>query len=334
MKIRFRKPDIAVEAGKLGKRRSLGAEIGIFILVFLVGSLIAGVIPAIYDLWVIFTDVDLMEQLEQIILSQSNGNGNYMSDMMTFLTDMSDGMYIITLFCTFIVILTAIYYCTKLEGRNLYSLGMGKKDAVKHYLFGLLVGLVSFSVCVLIGVLTNTIEIKGLKGNINIGIIVLYFIGFLIQGFSEEITFRGYFMVSLMKKNSIAKAVWINSLAFAICHMLNPGLTLIAFVNLMLIGVFMSIYVIKTNDIWGAAAYHSMWNFAQGVLYGISVSGTDVNSAILQTETVTSSSKLLSGGVFGMEGSIFTTIVMSLFMGGLILWYGKQQAKLKAQGQI
>lgn len=322
MKIRFRKPDIAVEAGNLGKRRSLGAEIGIFILVFFIGSMIAGIIPAVYDLWVIFTDVDLMEQLEQIILSPS-GQG-YMSDMMDFLTDMSDGMYIITLFCTFIVILSAIIYCTRLEGRNLYSMGMGKKDAVRNYIVGLLVGLVSFSLCVLIGVLTNTIEIKGLKGNINIGIIVLYFIGFLIQGFSEEITFRGYFMVSLMKKNSVAKAVWINSFAFALCHMLNPGLTLVAFINLMLIGVFLSIYVIKTNDIWGAAAYHSMWNFAQGVLYGISVSGTDVNSAILQTETVSSSSKLLSGGVFGMEGSIFTTIVMSLFMVLLIVWYKKK----------
>lgn len=324
MKLRFRRPDIAVEAEKLGKKRTLGAEIGIFILVFFIGSLIAGIIPSVYDLFKIFTDMELMEQLESILLSTSDDN--MMSAMMDFVMNMSDTMYIITLFCTFIVILTAIFYCVRIEGRNLYSMGMGKKNAGKHYLTGLLIGLVLFSACVLLGVLTHTISIKGLYSQQNPGMVVLYFAGFLIQGFSEEITFRGYFMVSLMKKNSVAKAVWINSLAFAVCHMLNPGLTILAFVNLTLIGIFLSVYVIETNDIWGAAAYHSMWNFAQGVLYGISVSGTEVGNAILQTETI-SGSGILSGGRFGMEGSIFTTIVISVCLCLMILWNRKQAAK-------
>lgn len=314
MKIELKKPEIAEVAEKLGVHRTLGKEIGIFILVFLIGSLIAGIIPAIYDFYVLFTDPELFDRIERMLLQSENN----FSSMMDFVIDMSDAMYILTLFCTAIVILTVIIYCTKLEHRNLYSLGIGKKHACKHYLLGLLAGLASFSLCVLLGVLTHTIEIKGMHENLNIGIIILYFAGFVIQGFSEEITFRGYFMVSLMKKNSVRKAVLINSLAFAICHMLNPGLTIIAFLNLMIIGVFLSIYVIKTNDLWGAAAYHSMWNFAQGVLYGISVSGTTVKSAILDTETISSVSTL-SGGRFGTEGSIFTTIVMLLFLIVLLL---------------
>lgn len=52
-------------------------------------------------------------------------------------------------------------------------------------------------------------------------------------------------MISLMKRSSAVKAVLVNSLAFAFCHMLNPGLTILAFLNLLLIGIFLSLYVIK-----------------------------------------------------------------------------------------
>jgi hypothetical protein len=100
--------------------------------------------------------------------------------------------------------------------------------------------------------------------------------------------------------------------------MLNPGLTVLAFINLMLIGIFFAVYVIETNDIWGAAAYHSMWNFAQGTIYGISVSGTNVGNAIFDT-TISGKHVILTGGEFGMEGSMLTTIVMCLFLAGMIV---------------
>lgn len=311
MEIKMKKPQIAIEAEK-GKRRTLGAEIGIFILVFFIGSLVAGIIPAVYDMVVMLNDEDTLNKIEEAIL---NPNGAF-SGMMDIVMDMTDGMYIITLFCTSIVILTAIFYCTKIEKRSLYSMGITREHAGTHYGIGLAFGLVLFSLCVGIAALLGGIRFEGLRENVNPFIVILYLVGFGIQGFSEEITFRGYFMVSIMKKNSVTKAVFINSLAFAIAHMLNPGLTVVAFINLMLIGVLMSVYVMKTNNIWGAAAFHSMWNFAQGILYGISVSGTDAKSAVLLTEST--GAKIINGGLFGLEASIVTTIVVAAALGMLL----------------
>lgn len=311
MEIKMKKPQIAIEAEK-GKRRTLGAEIGIFILVFFIGSLVAGIIPAVYDMVAMLNDEDTLNKIEEAIL---NPNGAF-SGMMDIVMDMTDGMYIITLFCTSIVILTAILYCTKIEKRSLYSMGITREHAGTHYGIGLAFGLVLFSLCIGIAALFGGIRFGGLRENVNPFIIILYLVGFGIQGFSEEITFRGYFMVSIMKKSSVTKAVCINSLAFAIAHMLNPGLTIVAFINLMLIGVLMSVYVIKTNNIWGAAAFHSMWNFAQGILYGISVSGTDAKSAVLLTEST--GAKIINGGLFGLEASIVTTIVVAAALGMLL----------------
>lgn len=314
MEIKMKKPQIAIEAEK-GKRRTLGAEIGIFILVFFIGSLVAGIIPAVYDMVAMLNDEDTLNIIYEDIILNPNSNGMF-NGMMELVMDMTDEMYIITLFCTFIVILTAILYCTKIEKRSLYSMGITREHAGTHYGIGLAFGLVLFSLCVGIAALLGGIRFEGLRENVNPFIVILYLIGFGIQGFSEEITFRGYFMVSIMKKSSVTKAVFINSLAFAIAHMLNPGLTVVAFINLMLIGVLMSVYVIKTNNIWGAAAFHSMWNFAQGILYGISVSGTDAKSAVLLTEST--GSKIINGGLFGLEASIVTTIVVAAALGILL----------------
>ena len=48
MKMRLEKPEIAKRAGEEGKIYSFGKEIWRFILVFLIGSFIAGLLPAIY----------------------------------------------------------------------------------------------------------------------------------------------------------------------------------------------------------------------------------------------------------------------------------------------
>ena len=314
MKIRFDKPEIAAAAADQGKRRTLTAEIWIFIGVFLIGSLLAGIIPSVYDIYVMFSDEDTFDALSEIMLNSQN----VFSDMMDFVLHMSDAMYVLTLLCTIIVILTAVIYCTRIEHRSMYSMGFVKDKAFRHYGAGILVGLMSFSLCFLLGVITGVLHVQGINKECNPLIVLLYIIGFMIQGMSEEVMFRGYFMVSIMKKNSLAKAVFINSFAFALCHILNPGLSVLAFINLMLIGIFLSMYVIYTNDIWGAAAYHFMWNFAQGTLYGVSVSGTSVSGAILQTAT-DDKLAILSGGAFGMEGSIFTTVIMGLALIGMVV---------------
>ena len=93
----------------------------------------------------------------------------------------------------------------------------------------------------------------------------------MLQGFYEELVFRGFFMISIIRKNTIFVAVMVNSILFGLTHGFNNGFQVLALLNLILFGIFESIYLLKTGNIWGISAIHSMWNFIQG---NISVSYT------------------------------------------------------------
>ena len=164
MKMRLEKPEIAKRAGEEGKIYSFGKEIWRFILVFLVGSFIAGLIPAIYEMYLFLSDMEMFDQLQRLFL---NGDSSF-SDMMELATNMTDGMYILTLFCTLILIISVLIYCNKIEKRSYYSMGLVKKDGAKHYVQGLLIGAVSFSLCVLAGAALGFINIKGWNQNCNL----------------------------------------------------------------------------------------------------------------------------------------------------------------------
>ena len=69
MNMRLVKPEIAKRAGEEGKIYSFGKEIWRFILVFLIGSFIAGLIPAIYEMYLFLSDMEMFDQLQRLFLN-------------------------------------------------------------------------------------------------------------------------------------------------------------------------------------------------------------------------------------------------------------------------
>lgn len=213
------------------------------------------------------------------------------------------------LFGTVLGIIVAIIYCRFLEHRPVRSMGVKRKGFLVHYLSGTLAGAALMSSTILMTKLTGTGTVK-LCENINYKLIVLYLLGFCVQGMSEEFVFRGYFMNSIGGAgHHTAIAVGVSAAAFGISHGENYGFGLLPLLNIALFGVLASLCMILFENIWGISAIHSIWNFTQGNVYGISVSGTGETESILRT-TVTSDKSYLTGGKFGMEGSIFTTIAL------------------------
>ncbi|WP_308803256.1 CPBP family intramembrane glutamic endopeptidase [Agathobacter sp.] len=142
--------------------------------------------------------------------------------------------------------------------------------------------------------------------------------GFLLQGFYEELVFRGFFMISIIRKNTIFVAVMVNSILFGLTHGFNNGFQVLALLNLILFGIFESIYLLKTGNIWGISAIHSMWNFIQGNIYGFNVSGMAQSQSIFIFKI--SNCEIFSGGTFGLEGSLLTTIVLLSAINMVILY--------------
>lgn len=291
---------MAEEAKKSTASENIIVNIVVFLVMFIVIMITESIIPTVMS----------NAELQQIFAEQGLTENMDYQKMMQISSEVSlkPKYFIPTLFCTAFGTLISVIYCRFIEARHLSSMGIRKKKAGLHYIQGLAVGLVLMSAIVFLSVLFGINSIA-LCTNINFGLIGLYFAGFLIQGMSEEFIFRGYFMNTLASRHNPITAIVLSASAFSLAHVLNPGYNLLVFFNLALFGAFASLYMIYFDDIWGICAVHSIWNFTQGNFYGISVSGTGNTEAVFRTNAV-SSSAILTGGEFGAEGSIITTVVL------------------------
>lgn len=237
-----------------------------------------------------------------------------------------DQLMMVHLFGTVIMTLMTMLFCKVIQKRKMRTLGFKKPGMWKEYGIGLVVGFVMMAVIVLVGVVTGSMTLTfnpEAATGAGIGMLVLLFFGFVLQGMSEEVLCRGYFLVSLArKKGYMWMAVIVNAVAFAALHLGNAGIAPLAFVNLILFGIFASVYFVKRGNIWGIAAIHSIWNFAQGNIFGVLVSGNDFGTTIFKSE-INESMTLINGGDFGLEGGILVTIVM--IVGTLMMLITKQK---------
>lgn len=296
------KPKMFEESKKSTASENLIINIVVFIVIFLIIMIAESIIPTI------LSNPELQQRFQEEGLVK-NTDFERMMEISTEV-NMKPEYFIPTLFCTGFGTLISIIYCRFIEARYLSSMGMRKEKAGVHYLQGLAVGIVLMTAIVLLSVAFGINSIS-LCSNINFGLIALYFVGFLIQGMSEEFIFRGYLMNTLGSRHHAIIAVGVSAVSFSLAHLTNPGFNFLVFINLSLFGAFASLYMIDFDDIWGVCAIHSIWNFTQGSFYGISVSGTGNTESVFRT-TAISSSKLLTGGDFGIEGSIITTVVLIL----------------------
>ena len=219
-----------------------------------------------------------------------------------------------------LTILIALAYCKWVQKRPLPTMGLRKQHWLSEYALGGFLGMAMMTGIILICLLTGSIRIvpgSACFGGSRLFWLFLCLLAFLIQGFSEEILFRGYFLTSLLRKERNPwLAIAFSALAFSGAHLLNSGLNRLALLNLFLFGVFAGVYLLKRGSLWGIAALHSLWNFTQGNLWGIRVSGSHFGPSLVEME-VSENLALLNGGFFGMEGGLLCSFV--LLAGILIL---------------
>lgn len=298
------RPKMFDEASKSHASKKLSSILLAFIVVFGVIFIIEAIIPSM------ITTKPMLEEMKKNGYLDDTNKFNF-TESMKLATKVSavPKVMIPSLLSTIFGIIGSVFYCRCVEMRPVRSMGTRKKGLVPHYLIGLVIGIAMMSAITLLSVAfgVNTISVCS---NVNYKLIALFLLGFLVQGMSEEFIFRGYLMNSIGGGGyHTAIAVGISSVFFGLAHAMNPGFGPLPFVNLILFGVFAAVYMILFDNIWGISAIHSIWNFAQGNIFGISVSGMSKTESLLKTTQV-SDKTFLTGGKFGIEGSIFTTIVL------------------------
>ncbi len=96
---------------------------------------------------------------------------------------------------------------------------------------------------------------------------------------------------------------------FAVVHGANPWMTPLASVNIGLAGFVLGWLYWSQGSLWGAWAYHFVWNFSLAAA-GVPVSGVTATPPLLPLGLAGARGGLLSGGPFGPEGSLVTTAAL------------------------
>jgi membrane protease YdiL (CAAX protease family) len=124
----------------------------------------------------------------------------------------------------------------------------------------------------------------------------------LSSGVYEELLMRGILFRVVERPLGTWISMAVSAVFFGAAHYANPGASLFTSAAIALeAGIMLAAAYTATRRLWVPIGIHFGWNFAQGGIFGIAVSGNPV-TGWLQTEL--SGPVLLSGGSFGAEASV------------------------------
>ena len=214
------------------------------------------------------------------------------------------------LFSFVFILLLFIFWVKVIEKNSLSTLGFVKKNWLKYLGWGILISLLQMGVIALVyqvggigSFVLNELSIEPLL------FILGLFPFWLLQGGTEEVATRGWLLTRIAARTNLPLAIAISSSLFGILHMGNAGVTFLSVLNIILDGVLAGLLFIYTDSIWLVVAQHGTWNYVQGNLLGFQVSGTGADASIFSF-TMGDGPDWLTGGAFGAEGSIITTLVL------------------------
>jgi len=215
---------------------------------------------------------------------------------------------------------------SKAERRRLGSYGIGSQR-FSDFFPGAFWGLASLSTLVLI---LHSLHLLYFDALLLHGPAIFLFglkwlIALLFVGLSEEYQLRGYLQYTLTRgalglsekispQRARLIAFWISatvlSFLFGALHLSNEGENVIGITQVVVVGFVFSYALWRTGSLWWSIGWHMAWDWAQNFLYGVPDSGNVSVGRLFQTHI--SGKPLLSGGVDGPEGSLFSVPILLL----------------------
>lgn len=196
------------------------------------------------------------------------------------------------------------------------------KNWLTDFAWGFLIGGASIGLAALILFSFGATEFRfneTAEGSAIFSTVAVSFVVFAVGAAAEEAFFRGYIFQTFTRAKLALFAFAFTSLWFAAMHTGNPSANYLSFFNTLLAGVWFGAAYLKTRTLWLAFGLHLAWNWMQGAVLGISVSGiSEITTApVLQAKNV--GAEILTGGDYGIEGGFACTI--ALIVSTLAIWF-------------
>ncbi|MDF2451041.1 MAG: hypothetical protein K0S26_545 [Bacteroidota bacterium] len=219
------------------------------------------------------------------------------------------------------VVLSLLIQIKFLDKSSFKKYGLNiNKTWIKEFFFGSFISLVQLSLFFIILYATGNLEIVGyfVKASPNYSFLEGFFsemFALIVGGSMEEIFFRSFLFYILYealqtiikdKKKRVVVVVATTSVLFGLAHMGNNGATFISNINLVCDALMMALPFIITGRLGMSIGIHFAWNLIQGSVFGFAMSG---NIAKVTMISVTMPNNLLTGGIFGPEGSVLLVLL-------------------------
>lgn len=186
----------------------------------------------------------------------------------------------------------------------------------REFAAGLLGGFVLFSLITAIVALMGGLAILGLRGT---GDLWVWLGVALYSGMVEEAVFRGVVQRQIEAAFGTWAALAATSAFFGLAHLVNPGASLFAaFAIACEAGILLgAAWLVTGRRLAAPIGLHMAWNFTQGWVFSIPVSGSEPPQGLLETRL--SGPEWLTGGAFGLEASAVSLVLASVVGVALLL---------------
>jgi membrane protease YdiL (CAAX protease family) len=201
-----------------------------------------------------------------------------------------------------------------IEGRRVHELR--STVAAPHFGAGWLLGMLILVAAAALIAALGGLRFLGVDGGAEL-VAPLLVLG-LVPGITEEIIARGILFRVVEDGLGSWAALAISALLFGFGHAANPNATLWSSVAIAIeAGILLGMAYAWTRSLWFVMGLHAAWNFTQGAILGIPVSGIDVKGLVDSQER---GNAWISGGAFGAEAS-GVTVVLCTTIG---LWFARK----------
>lgn len=234
----------------------------------------------------------------------------------------------ITELVLFLVLLFLAWIMSKIERRNVGVYGLPlQRSVISGFIRGyFLWGFVPLAL--LLSILRGLhVFYFGILSPLNsqiLGWAALWFLVFLLVGFFEEFSLRGYFLYTLADGIGFWPAAIIQALLFARGHMGNGGETRIGIIATGIFALFAAATLWRTGNLWLAVGAHAGWDWGQSFFFGVNDSGFQAPGHLLNPH-VSQGPDWLTGGSVGPEGSVVTLVLWVLMTVLFLALYRKRR---------
>ena len=180
---------------------------------------------------------------------------------------------------------------------------------IPHTLLGLLVGLIFMTLVVSTITASGyaTVDWNGFSGTQQFSMFML----FLAVAVGEEMIFRGVIFRWLDERWNTWVALLISAILFGWMHISNENATWWSSLAIAIeAGLLLGAAYKWSGTLWVPIGIHWAWNYVQGNVFGLAVSGMKVGDTNLETNV--NGPDIITGGAFGPEASIIAVILGTL----------------------